>query len=237
MNTNLISCTIIGFLTINIIFQFIISLIYNWKFIQEYLNNKKSTWNPNIDRIKLAASLSFTLFSIMLSKLIIKSNTHILELIIVILSVVLLSFLTHLIINKPNDCKNDTKEIETLKFKPLNQSTHDELKSKIINEKRAIINDSELLLLSEGKKLEHKLKWTDKIGQKSSTKSRNKEITYGFIFDIFHDYFIEGGIKNLKGNKRKELLNFIIENFNKDDQQIKYENLNKSFTNWNPLKV
>ncbi|WP_444647702.1 hypothetical protein ACSLMO_12680 [Flavobacterium columnare] len=234
---NLISCTIIGFLTINIIFQLIISIEYNWKFVLEYLNNEKSSWNPNIDRIKLAASILFTLFSIILSKSIIKKDTSVFEIIIVIFSITLLSGLIYFVLNKNDRSNTKIEEVEKLKFKTLDVETHQELKNKIINEKRAIINDSELLLLSEGKKLEHKLKWTDKIGQKSSTKSRNQEITYGFIFDIFHDYFIEGGIKNLKGNKRKELLNFIIENFNKDDQQIKYENLNKSFTNWNPLKV
>lgn len=237
MNTNFISKIIIGLLTLNIIVQLIISIKYNWKFVLEYLNNKKSSWNPNIDRIKLAASISFTLFSIILSKSIIKKDTSVFEIIIIIFSITLLSGLIYFVLNKTDRSNTKIEEVEKLKFKTLDVETHQELKSKIINEKRAIINDSELLLLSEGKKLEHKLKWTDKIGQKSSTKSRNKEITYGFIFDIFHDYFIEGGIKNLKGNKRKELLNFIIENFNKDDQQIKYENLNKSFTNWNPLKV
>lgn len=237
MKTDLIINSTLLILSLNILFQLYNSVKYHSKFILQFLANEKCTWNPNIDRIKLAASISFTLFSIILSKLVIKSNVNIFEIIIVIVSVIILSILIRFTINKSEDSENKTKKIESLIFKPLDKSVHDELKNKIIDENRAIINDSELLTLSQGKKLEYKLKWIDKIGQKATKKSRNNEITYGFIFDIFHEYLIEDGIKNLKRNKRKELLNFIIENFSKDDQKIKYENINKSFTNWKPITV
>lgn len=237
MKTDLIIYSTLLFLTLNIVFQLYISFRYHSKFILQFLINEKYTWNPNIDRIKLAASILFTLFSIILSKLIIKSNSTIFEIIIVNVSVIILTVLIYFTINKSDIIENKIKEVETLKFKQLDQNIHDELKNKIINENRAIIKDSELLTLSEGRKLEYKLKWIDKIGQKSTKKSRNKGITYGFIFDIFHEYLIEDGIKNLKRNKRKELLNFIIENFSKNDQIIKYENLNKSYTNWKPITV
>ena len=235
MNTNFIPYTILVFLSLNIIFQLTISIKYNWEFILEYLNNEKSSWNPNIDRIKLAASFSFTLFSIILSKMIIKTDTSIFEIIIITLAVLLLSGLIYFVLNKTDGNKIRIEEVEKLKFKTLDETTHQELKNKIINEERAIINDNELLKISEGKKLDSKIRWIDKIGQNSSKKSRNKDVTYGYIFDIFHEYFIEKGIKTLKTSQRKELLNCIIENFSKNDQQIKFENINKSYSEWKKI--
>lgn len=235
MNTNFISYTIIGLLTLNIIFQLLISIRYNRKFILEYLNNEKSSWNPNIDRIKLAASISFTLFSIILSNSIIKNNTSIFEIVIVIFSISLLSALIYFVLNKTDENKIKIEEVEKLVFKTLDEKTHKELKDKLITENRAIINDSELLTLSKGINLENKIKWIDKIGRKSTNKSRSKNVTYGFIFDIFNDYYIQDGIKNLKTIQRNELLNFIIENFTKDNEYIKYKNINKSYSEWKKL--
>lgn len=235
MNTNFISNIIIGLLALNIIVQLIISIKYNWKFVLEYLNNEKSSWNPNIDRIKLAASISFTLFSIILSKSIIKKDTSVFEIIIIIFSITLLSGLIYFVLNKTDRNNTKIEEVEKLKFKTLDEETHQELKNKIINEERAIINDSELLTLSKGINLENKIKWIDKIGRKSTNKSRSKNVTYGFIFDIFNDYYIQDGIKNLKTIQRNDLLNFIIENFSKDNELIKYENINKSYSEWKKL--
>lgn len=82
--------------------------------------------------------------------------------------------------------------------------------------------------------LKKKIRWIDRIGQKSSSKSRNGDITYGFIFDLFHEYFIEDGIKNLKGEKRKELINYIVRNFTKNESEIIIKNLNKSYSDWVP---
>lgn len=235
MNTNYISDTIIGLLTLNMIFQLVISIRYNRKFILEYLNNEKSSWNPNIDRIKLAASITFTLFSIFLSNSIIKKDTSIFEIVIVIFSISLLSALIYFVLNKTDENKIKIEEVEKLVFKTLDEKTHKELTYKLITENRAIINDSDLHTLSKGINLENKIKWIDKIGRKSTNKSRSKNITYGFIFDIFNDYYIQDGIKNLKTNQRNELLNFIIENFTKDNEHIKYENINKSYSEWKKL--
>ena len=235
MNTNYISYTIIGLLTLNMIFQLVISIRYNRKFILEYLNNEKSSWNPNIDRIKLAASITFTLFSIFLSNSIIKKDTSIFEIVIVIFSISLLSALIYFVLNKTDENKIKIEEVEKLAFNTLDEKTHKELRDKLISENRAIINDSDLLTLSKGINLENKIKWIDKIGRKSTNKSRSKNITYGFIFDIFNDYYIQDGIKNLKTNQRNELLNFIIENFTKDNEHIKYENINKSYSEWKKL--
>lgn len=235
MNTNYISYTIIGLLTLNMIFQLVISIRYNRKFILEYLNNEKSSWNPNIDRIKLAASITFTLFSIFLSNSIIKKDTSIFEIVIVIFSISLLSALIYFVLNKTDENKIKIEEVEKLVFNTLDEKTHKELRDKLISENRAIINDSDLLTLSKGINLENKIKWIDKIGRKSTNKSRSKNITYGFIFDIFNDYYIQDGIKNLKTNQRNELLNFIIENFTKDNEHIKYENINKSYSEWKKL--
>ncbi len=235
MNTNYISYTIIGLLTLNMIFQLVISIRYNRKFILEYLKNEKSSWNPNIDRIKLAASITFPLFSIFLSNSIIKKDTSIFEIVIVIFSISLLSALIYFVLNKTDENKIKIEEVEKLVFNTLDEKTHKELRDKLISENRAIINDSDLLTLSKGINLENKIKWIDKIGRKSTNKSRSKNITYGFIFDIFNDYYIQDGIKNLKTNQRNELLNFIIENFTKDNEHIKYENINKSYSEWKKL--
>ena len=235
MNTNYISYTIIGLLTLNMIFQLVISIRYNRKFILEYLKNEKSSWNPNIDRIKLAASITFPLFSIFLSNSIIKKDTSIFEIVIVIFSISLLSALIYFVLNKTDENKIKIEEVEKLVFNTLDEKTHKELRDKLITENRAIINDSDLLTLSKGINLENKIKWIDKIGRKSTNKSRSKNITYGFIFDIFNDYYIQDGIKNLKTIQRNELLNFIIENFTKDNEHIKYENINKSFSEWKKL--
>lgn len=235
MNTNYISYTIIGLLTLNMIFQLVISIRYNRKFILEYLKNEKSSWNPNIDRIKLAASITFPLFSIFLSNSIIKKDTSIFEIVIVIFSISLLSALIYFVLNKTDENKIKIEEVEKLVFNTLDEKTHKELRDKLITENRAIINDSDLLTLSKGINLENKIKWIDKIGRKSTNKSRSKNITYGFIFDIFNDYYIQDGIKNLKTIQRNELLNFIIENFSKDNEHIKYENINKSFSEWKKL--
>ena len=235
MNTNYISYTIIGLLTFNMIFQLVISIRYNRKFILEYLKNEKSSWNPNIDRIKLAASITFPLFSIFLSNSIIKKDTSIFEIVIVIFSISLLSALIYFVLNKTDENKIKIEEVEKLVFNTLDEKTHKELRDKLITENRAIINDSDLLTLSKGINLENKIKWIDKIGRKSTNKSRSKNITYGFIFDIFNDYYIQDGIKNLKTIQRNELLNFIIENFTKDNEHIKYENINKSYSEWKKL--
>lgn len=235
MNTNFISYTIIGLLTLNMIFQLLISIRYNRKFIIEYLNNEKSSWNPNIDRIKLAASISFTFFSIIFSNSIIKNDASVFEIIIIIFSITILSGLTYFVFNKTDEKKLKIEEVKKLVFKTLDEKTHKELRDKLITENRAIINDSELLTLSKGINLENKIKWIDKIGRKSTNKSRSKNVTYGFIFDIFNDYYIQDGIKNLKTIQRNELLNFIIENFSKDNEHIKYENINKSFSEWKKL--
>ena len=126
------------------------------------------------------------------------------------------------------------EEVEKLKFKSLTESTLNELKNKLNFEERAIINYSELLSISKGINLEKKIRWIDRIGQKSSSKSRNGDITYGFIFDLFHEYFIEDGIKNLKGEKRKELIGYIVRNFTKNESEIIIKNLNKSYCHWVP---
>ncbi len=235
MNTNYISYTIIGLLTLNMIIPLVISIRYNRKFILEYLKNEKSSWNPNIDRIKLAASITFPLFSIFLSNSIIKKDTSIFEIVIVIFSISLLSALIYFVLNKTDENKIKIEEVEKLVFNTLDEKTHKELRDKLITENRAIINDSDLLTLSKGINLENKIKWIDKIGRKSTNKSRSKNITYGFIFDIFNDYYIQDGIKNLKTIQRNELLNFIIENFTKDNEHIKYENINKSYSEWKKL--
>lgn len=234
MITNFFTISVIGFLTLNILFQFTISIRYIQKFTFSFFNIEKNSWNPNIDRLKLAVSIIFTLFSVFLFNLIIKKDTSIFEIIIVSTCLLLLSGLVYFASNKTDENKIKIEEVEKLKFKPLTESTLNELKNKLNFEERAIINYSELLSISKGINLEKKIRWIDRIGQKSSSKSRNGDITYGFIFDLFHEYFIEDGIKNLKGEKRKELINYIVRNFTKNESEIIIKNLNKSYSDWVP---
>lgn len=234
MYSNFISYTAIGFITSNILFQSMISIRYNQKFILAFFCNEKSSWNPNIDRIKLAVSFFFILFSMFLFNLTIKKDTSVFEIIIVSVSILFLSGLNYFTLNKRNENNTKTEVIEKLKFKLLEESSLQELVTKLNNENRAIINYSELLSISKGINLEKKIRWIDRIGQKSSSKSRNGDITYGFIFDLFHEYFIEDGIKNIKGEKRKELINYIVRNFTKNESEIIIKNLNKSYSDWVP---
>lgn len=177
MHTNFISYTVIGFLTLNILFQIKISVCYNWKFVLQYLNNEKSSWNPNIDRIKLTASIVLTLFSLYLLKSLIKREALFFEIIIIIIAVLVSLGLIYFVINKtevnntqtevnntqieennPQTDENNTKNevIEKLKFKLLEESSLQELVNKLNNENRAIINYSELLSISKGINLEKK---------------------------------------------------------------------------------
>lgn len=234
MYTNFFTISVLGFLILNILFQFTISIRYIQKLSFSFFNIKKNSWNPNIDRLKLAVSIIFTLFSVFLFNLIIKKDISIFEIIIVSTCLLLLSGLVYFASNKTDENKIKIEEVEKLKFKSLTESTLNELKNKLNVEERAIINYSELLSISKGINLEKKIRWIDRIGQKSSSKSRNGDITYGFIFDLFHEYFIEDGIKNLKGEKRKELINYIVRNFTKNESEIIIKNLNKSYSDWVP---
>lgn len=129
------------------------------------------------------------------------------------------------------------KTEETLVFNKLSEEEVRAIYNVVIKENRAENVDIDSLIeISKGNKLENKINWIDKIGSKSSSKSRNKATTYGYLFDIFNDYFIEGGITEIDTQKRTDLMTFIVNNFDKDDKKIEYPNLNKSFTLWKNKK-
>ena len=84
--------------------------------------------------------------------------------------------------------------------------------------------------------MSEKAKWIDRKGQKSTKKAPNKEINYGFIFDMLHENIIKGGIKNMSKEKRKLIMNLITDNFLKGDQAIITKNVDKSYTGWKPFQ-
>lgn len=106
----------------------------------------------------------------------------------------------------------------------------------LIKNNRCEITFENLKLFSEGQKMSEKAKWIDIKGQKSTKKAPNKEINYGFIFDMLHENIIKGGIKNLSTERRKLVMNLIVDNFLKGDQEIVYRNIDKSYTNWKPFE-
>src|SRR5690606_5428555 len=117
MYTNFITYTVIGFITLNIIFQTIIYIRYNQKFVFEYLLNEKSSWNPNIDRMKLATSILFMLFSIFLINSIIKKEAPVYGIIIVNTVLPILSLLIYYILNKTNTEITKNIDFEIVKTK------------------------------------------------------------------------------------------------------------------------
>lgn len=117
MYTNFITYTVIGFITLNIIFQTIIYIGYNQKFVFEYLSNEKSSWNPNIDRMKLATSILFMLFSIFLINSIIKKEAPVYGIIIVNTVLPILSLLIYFILNKTNTEKKNSIDFEIVENK------------------------------------------------------------------------------------------------------------------------
>ncbi|HEY1194745.1 hypothetical protein, partial [Flavobacterium sp.] len=108
--------------------------------------------------------------------------------------------------------------------------------NEIIKNNRCEVTFENLVLFASGQKMTEKIKWIDLKGQKSTTDAKSKEITFGFIFDMLHENIIKDGIKNLKGKRRSVIMDLIVENFTKDGQIIKKENINKSYNNWTPAK-
>lgn len=108
--------------------------------------------------------------------------------------------------------------------------------NEIIKNDRCEISFENLELFANGIKMSQKIKWIDKIGQKSTKNAKSKDITFGFIFDMLHENIIKDGIKNLEGKKRSLIMDLIVDNFTKGDEIIKKTNINKSYNNWVPFK-
>ncbi len=60
---------------------------------------------------------------------------------------------------------------------------------------------------------------------------RSKKIGYLKIFNLMHD-LSENGILDLMEGERKKLLSFIIQNFQRGDENIIKKNLNPAYTTW-----
>ena len=109
--------------------------------------------------------------------------------------------------------KIDSKEIERL------------VEDNKINIDESSKGDLEKLL--RGEKIESKIKWIGTSGK--------KEITYTKIFILLHT-IIEGGKEKFEGKKRKSLINFIISNFvkfeNNKEKEIPFGSINGSYSNF-----
>jgi hypothetical protein len=151
---------------------------------------------------------------------------------------VLLSFLTRTKKFEENFISKIKENLENKVFIQFNEDCNlkDLFDKELIGNNRCIITFENLILFSQGQKMKEKAKWIDLKGQKSTKDATSKEINYGFIFDMLHENIIKGGIKNLTKDKRRAIMELIIDNFTKGDEEIIYENLNKSYTGWKPLK-
>ena len=109
--------------------------------------------------------------------------------------------------------KIDSKEIERL------------VEDNKINIDESSKGDLEKLL--RGEKIESKIKWIGTSGK--------KVITYTKIF-ILLPSIIEGGKEKFEGKKRKSLINFIISNFvkfeNNKEKEIPFGSINGSYSNF-----
>ena len=109
--------------------------------------------------------------------------------------------------------KIDSKEIERL------------VEDNKINIDESSKGDLEKLL--RGEKIESKIKWIGTSGK--------KVITYTKIF-ILLPSIIEGGKEKFEGKKRKSLINFIISNFvkfeNNREKEIPFGSINGSYSNF-----
>lgn len=210
----------------------------NYAFVIEYITCSKSTWNPNKDRFKLFISILSFLATFNFTYEIFKSvELSLWDLIIYLLLIFIFQFVT-IYVNFFSLEKTLSKEKESLLiFNQLSEEEAHKIYKVLINEKRAILDFNSLIEISKGNNLEKKIKWIDLKGMKSTADSRSGQITYGYIFDLFHENFIKDGIVRLRKDKRKEFINFIINNFSKDKQQISYQSLNKSYNDWIPHKV
>jgi len=79
----------------------------------------------------------------------------------------------------------------------------------------------------EGEEIDEKIKWTGTSGK--------NVVTYTKIFELLHLMINEGNTK-LTSSKRKKMMNFIIDNFEKYENsnisEIPYDSLNGAYTNY-----
>lgn len=224
-------------LILNLILHLAILFYKNYAFVIEYITCTKSTWNPKKDRFKLFISILSFLATANFTYDMFKSvELSLWDLIIYLMLIFIFQFIT-IYVNFFSLEKNPSKDKESLLiFNRLSEGEAHKIYKDLINEKRATLDFNSVIEISKGNNLINKINWIDKIGMKASLNSRNKATTYGYIFDIFHENFIEGGIKNINGQKRAELLYFICNNFTKDGEKINKQNLDKSFCGWKPYE-
>lgn len=149
---------------------------------------------------------------------------------------VILSFLTRTKDFEENFISKVKEKLENKVCIQFNEDCNlrDLFDKELIGNNRCIITFENLILFSQGQKMKEKAKWIDLKGQKSTKDARSKEINYGFIFDMLHENIINGGIKNLTGQKRSLIMDLITENFTKENEIIKKVNINKAYSNWKP---
>lgn len=219
---------------LNIFLQLAILFYKNYPLSINYRNNEISILNPTKNKIPFYTSLitltiiillSYKIFNFKESKLLEFGYIYLIFFIICLLSIInIYANFYHIYFSKK----------KLLVFNETCEKVCREIYNNLISEKRAVLQYEDLVEISKGNKLVKNIDWTDKIGMKSTSNSRSKVTTYGYIFDLFHEHFIKDGIKNIRGEKKSELLDFIIDNFAKDGKPIKKQNLDKSFCGWKP---
>lgn len=232
-----ISLLIVIILILNLLLHLAIIFYKNYSFVSDYFMGIKNTWNPQKDRFNLFIStISFiATFYFTYELMTIKDLNQFLYIINTALISILLFISIY--VNFYSLEKKATKKTEkSLVFNKISEEDVYAIYDVLIREKRTIVDIDSLTEISKGNILENKINWIDKIGSKSTSNSRNRATTYGYLFDIFNDYFIEGGITEIDTKKRTDLMTFISNNFDKDGKKIEYSNLNKSFTLWKNKK-
>ncbi len=228
---------LISILILNLIIHLAILFYKNYAFVIEYITCTKSTWNPKKDRFRLFMSmLSFVATFIFTYDLLKSTELSLWDLIIYLILIFIIQFVTIYVNFFPLEKKGKDKKTSLLEFNKTSDDEVSNIYEFLVKDKRAILDFNSLIEISRGNNLEKKIKWIDLKGMKSTADSRSGQITYGYIFDLFHENFIKDGIIRLRKDKRKEFINFIIKNFSKNDQQISFESLNKSYNDWIPYK-
>ncbi|MFK7002039.1 hypothetical protein V3470_13745 [Flavobacterium oreochromis] len=201
--------------------------------LNKFLSGENNSWNPKEDRPVDSFIFIALILSTLFFKLMINNKITYYECIIYTTVILLLSILIYLTLNKTFKKLNQPDKLVFLELTQENLSLlMEELKIRNIT----CCTEEDLKKLSKGEKLNTKIIWDHKA-------QNSKQVTYTFLFQMFHEYLIKDGIKNgsksLPTDKKNNLLNYIVNNFGKKDVpdfEIKKENLNKSYCEWIPPK-
>ena len=214
----------------------------------KFFSGENLSWNPKHDRMALWGSLIFFITSLLLSEIFYYKTDDYDSIwpyydyyapyapYVYIVMIFFFTYFIYYIIKTTNKIKNKEAVEKAAKEEKnvSNNITIDKIDSKeierLVEDNKINIDDSskgDLEKLLRGEKIESKIKWIGTSGK--------KEITYTKIFILLHT-IIEGGKEKFEGKKRKSLINFIISNFvkfeNNKEKEIPFGSINGSYSNF-----